>query len=247
MISFSGVSQIIDGIHLIHITMDEREKMIEQQLAGRDIYDEKIFEAMRAVDREIFVPDKIKDMAYDDTALPIGEGQTISQPYIVAYMAQVLDLKPEDKVLEIGSGSGYNAAVLSRLVSHVFSVEIVEPLAEMARKNLDIAGIPNVSIRTGNGFEGWFEKSPYDKIILTAATDLIPETLKAQLKVKGKILAPVNENYQKLVLIEKEGEDNFREHPLIPVRFVPMTGGTSEPNRWKKGNPGKDWSMDEPV
>jgi protein-L-isoaspartate(D-aspartate) O-methyltransferase len=227
--------------------MDEREKMIEQQLAGRDIYDEKIFEAMRAVDREIFVPDKLKDMAYDDTALPIGEGQTISQPYIVAYMAQVLDLKPDDKVLEIGSGSGYNAAVLSRLVSHVFSVEIVEPLANMARKNLEIAGIPNVSVHTGNGFEGWFEKSPFDKIILTAATHRIPDALKAQLKAGGKILAPVNESYQKLVLIEKEGEDSFREHPLIPVRFVPMTGEIGEPNRWKKGNPGKDWSTDEPV
>jgi protein-L-isoaspartate(D-aspartate) O-methyltransferase len=227
--------------------MDEKEKMIEQQLAGRDIYDEKVFEAMRAVDREIFVPDEIKDMAYDDTALPIGEGQTISQPYIVAYMAQVLDLKPDDKVLEIGSGSGYNAAVLSRLASNVFTVEIVEPLAELAQRNLEIAGIPNVSVRNGNGFEGWFEKSPYDKIILTAATKQIPDTLKSQLKIGGKLLAPVSESYQKLVLIEKEGEDKFREHPLIPVRFVPMTGEISEPNRWKKGNPGKDWSMDEPV
>jgi protein-L-isoaspartate(D-aspartate) O-methyltransferase len=226
--------------------MDEKERMIEQQLAGRDIYDEKVFEAMRAVDREIFVPDEIKDMAYDDTALPIGEGQTISQPYIVAYMAQVLDLKPDDKVLEIGSGSGYNAAVLSRMVSKVYSIEIVEQLAAMARKNLEIAGIPNVSVRKGNGFEGWPEKSPYDKIILTASTHRIPDALKSQLKSGGKILAPVNESYQKLVLIEKEGKDNFREHPLIPVRFVPMTGDISETNRWKKGNPGKDWSMDEP-
>jgi len=204
--------------------MNDKERMIQNQLQDQDIYDERVLDAMRAVDREIFVPNEIKDMAYDDTALPIGRDQTISQPYIVAYMAQALDLDPDDKVLEVGSGCGYNAAVLSRLVSHVYSVEIIEWLAELAEKNLAKADIPNVSIHFSDGYQGWQEKSPFNKIMLTAATPAIPEPLKKQLYTGGKILAPVTDTFQKLILLEKKEDENFVEHDLIDVRFVPMTG-----------------------
>ncbi len=204
--------------------MDPRDKMIEQQLKGRDIYDGKVLRAMREVDRALFVPEEMQESAYDDTPLPIGRGQTISQPYIVAYMAQAMDLKPEDNVLEIGSGCGYNAAVLSRMVSHVFSIEIIEWLADLARKNLIKAGITNVSLLHGNGYKGWPEKSPFDKIMLTAAAPYVPNALKDQLKVGGKLLIPLGNGFQKLILFEKEGEEEYTEHHLIPVRFVPLTG-----------------------
>ena len=198
--------------------------MIEQQLKGRDIYDGKVLRAMRAVDRALFVPKEMQDSAYDDTPLPIGRGQTISQPYIVAYMAQAMDLKPEDKVLEIGSGCGYNAAVLSQMASHVYSIEIIEWLTDLARKNLIKAGITNVSLLHGDGYKGWPEKSPFDKIMLTAAAPYVPKALKDQLNVGGKILIPLGNGFQKLILFEKEGEEDYTEHDLIPVRFVPLTG-----------------------
>jgi len=204
--------------------MHPRDKMIEQQLKGRDIYDGKVLRAMRAVDRALFVPKEMQDSAYDDTPLPIGRGQTISQPYIVAYMAQAMDLKPEDKVLEIGSGCGYNAAVLSQMASHVYSIEIIEWLTDLARKNLIKAGITNVSLLHGDGYKGWPEKSPFDKIMLTAAAPYVPKALKDQLNVGGKILIPLGNGFQKLILFEKEGEEDYTEHDLIPVRFVPLTG-----------------------
>jgi len=198
--------------------------MIEQQLKGRDIYDGKVLRAMREVNRALFVPEEMQESAYDDIPLPIGRGQTISQPYIVAYMAQAMDLKPEDKVLEIGSGCGYNAAVLSQMVSHVYSIEIIEWLADLARKNLIKAGITNVSLLHGDGYKGWPEKSPFDKIMLTAAAPYVPKALKDQLKVGGKILIPLGNGFQKLILYEKEGEEEYTAHDLIPVRFVPLTG-----------------------
>jgi len=204
--------------------MDEKERMIQEQLLDRDIYAGTVIRAMREVDRSLFVPDDLKDRAWDDNPLPIGRGQTISQPYIVAYMAQEMDLKPDDVVLEVGSGCGYNAAVLSKMVSHVYSVEIVEWLAKLARKNLMKAGIINVNVRYGNGYEGWFDHGPYDKIMLTAAAPVIPRPLKEQLKLGGMMLAPVGSGLQKLMRIEKKAEDEFVEHDLIPVRFVPMTG-----------------------
>ena len=206
--------------------MDDKEKMIEYDLEGRDIHDERVLNAMREIKRELFVPDDMKEMAYEDSPLPIGRGQTISQPYIVAYMSQELGLQPEDKVLEIGSGCGYNAAVMSQMVSHVYSVEIIEWLADLGRKNLAAAGITNVSLRFGDGYKGWPEEAPFDKIMLTAATRAIPEPLKQQLKTGGKILAPISNSYQKLILMEKISDNEFKEHELIPVRFVPMTGKT---------------------
>ena len=199
--------------------------MIQEHLKGRDITNERVLDAMENVDRALFVPRGLKYAAYDDTPLPIGRQQTISQPYIVAYMAQILEPGPDDKVLEVGTGCGYNAAILSRLCSHVYSVEIIEWLAQLARKNLDEAAIENVSVKFGDGYRGWPENAPYDRIMLTAATPFIPEPLKKQLAVGGKILAPVSNTFQKLVLLEKTGEDTFKENDLIYVRFVPMTGG----------------------
>ena len=204
--------------------MDEKERMIEHQLKGRDITDEKVLEAMRKVDRKTFVPEDMKRHAYEDTPLPIGKDQTISQPYIVAYMAQALEIKENEKVLEVGSGCGYNAAVLAQLASHVCSVEIIEWLADLAKKNLEAEGTKNVSVRFGDGYKGWPEHAPFDKIILTAATPEISKPLKEQLNVGGKILGPVSNAYQKLILLEKTGDDKFTEHDMLHVRFVPMTG-----------------------
>lgn len=198
--------------------------MINRQLHGRDISDPAVIQAMKEINREKFVPQDLKPHAYDDGALPIGRGQTISQPYIVAYMAQLVDLEQSNVVLEVGTGCGYNAAVLSRIVSHVYSIEIIQWLADLAKENLKNAGIENVSSRFGDGYKGWPEKAPFDRIMLTAATPKIPEPLKEQLKVGGKILAPISNAFQKLVLLEKNSNDTFVEEKLIPVRFVPMTG-----------------------
>lgn len=208
--------------------MDPKNRMIEQHLKGRDIYDGKVLRAMQEVDRAVFVPEDMQEEAYNDSPLPIGRGQTISQPYIVAYMAQALNLRPEDKVLEIGSGCGYNAAILSRLVSQVYSIEIIEWLAELAHKNLIKAGITNVTLRHSDGYRGWEEEAPFDKIMLTAAAPHVPKALKQQLKTGGKLLIPLGSGFQKLTLIEKKGSDEFVEQDLIPVRFVPMTGDQTE-------------------
>lgn len=197
--------------------------MIEVQLKGRDIDDENVLAAMRSVDRELFVPDEMKQHAYDDTALPIGKNQTISQPYIVAYMAQVLGFERGDKVLEVGSGCGYNAAVISQMVQEVYSVEIIEWLADLAQENLAKTGIKNVFVKYDNGYHGWPERAPFDKIILTAAAPSIPDALKEQLKPGGRLLAPVADTYQKLMLLVKTGADTFATEELIQVRFVPMT------------------------
>ncbi len=204
--------------------MNTKEKMIEQHLMGRDITDERVLSAMQKVERKVFVPNGLKYRAYEDSPLPIGHGQTISQPYIVAYMAQILEPQPHEKVLEVGSGCGYNAAVLANLSAHVYSVEVIEWLADLAKMNLRDAGIENVSVKYGDGYHGWQENAPFDKIMLTAATPQIPEMLKEQLKIGGKILAPVSNSYQKLILLEKMGTNEFKEHNLIYVRFVPMTG-----------------------
>lgn len=204
--------------------MSTKKDMIEHQLKNRDIEDEAVLNAMQEVDRKLFVPEDMKDKAYEDSPLPIGKSQTISQPYIVAYMAQALDLKEDDKILEVGTGCGYNAAVLSRLVNKVYSVEIIEWLADLAKENLEKTDYKNIETRHSDGYEGWPEKGPFDAIQLTAAPPKIPETLKKQLKIGGKLLAPVGTSSQKLVLIERLEEDKFKEEDLLMVRFVPMTG-----------------------
>ncbi|MFD2515213.1 protein-L-isoaspartate(D-aspartate) O-methyltransferase [Pontibacter locisalis] len=204
--------------------MTTKEEMIERQLKGRGIHDPKVINAMWEVDRSIFVPDDILEHTYEDRALPIGKEQTISQPYIVAYMAQALDLSPNDVVLEIGTGCGYNAAVLSRIVSHVYSIEVIEWLANLAKQNLREVGYRNITIRHGDGYKGWPEEAPFDAIVLTAAPPAIPEPLKLQLKIGGRLLAPVGTGIQQLVLLERTGKDFFEDTPLLPVQFVPMTG-----------------------
>lgn len=204
--------------------MVSKEEMIKEQLEGRDITDDDVLDAMRQVDRAIFVPEDMKHMAYEDKPLPIGKGQTISQPYIVAYMAQALELEKDDKVLEIGTGCGYNAAVMAQMVDEVYSIEIVEWLGEQAKKNLMEAGIENVRSKVDDGYKGWPEHAPFDKVILTAAAPDIPQPLKDQMAIGGKLLAPVGRDHQILIMLEKLAEDNFKKKKFLPVRFVPMTG-----------------------
>lgn len=209
--------------------MTTQEQMIEQQLKGRDIKDTAVLNAMQEVDRRLFVPDDIREFAYEDEPLPIGKGQTISQPYIVAFMAQNLELNKDDVVLEIGSGCGYNAAVISRVAEKVYTVEIVEWLANLAKNNLHKAGIHNVEAIYGDGYEGWPEKAPFDKIMLTASTPEIPEPLKQQLKIDGLLIAPVSDSFENLVVMRKKDEDDYCMKDLLPVRFVPMTGQVQKP------------------
>lgn len=199
-------------------------EMIESQLKGRGITDKRVLQAMMKVDRSLFVPPNMIDQAYKDGPLPIGEGQTISQPYIVAYMAQILALKEGDKILEVGAGCGYNAAVCGQIASHVYSVEIISWLADFAKSNLLKADVNNVSVKHGDGYEGWQEHAPYDAIILTAAPIEIPTPLKQQLKIGGKLLAPVGKHIQKLFLLKRTGEMEFEKEELLGVQFVPMTG-----------------------
>ena len=201
-----------------------KDEMIENQLKRRGIEDPEVLQAMREVDRELFIPEDMRHKAYYDGPLPIGKGQTISQPFIVAYMAQELNLNPDDIVLEIGTGCGYNAAVMSKLVNHVYSIEVIDWLAEYAKENLKAAGIENISTRLRDGYKGWPEKGPFDAIALTAAPPSIPEPLKQQLKNGGRLLAPVGVKRQSLKLLERTGQDTFKEKELLLVSFVPMTG-----------------------
>ena len=204
--------------------MTTKQEMIERQLKGRGISDPDVLTAMEEVDRRLFVPEDMQHKAWEDRPLPIGKNQTISQPYIVAYMAEQLQLQKDEKVLEVGTGCGYNAAVISRLVDHVYSIEIIEWLSILAKENLAKTGYDNITTKHGDGYSGWKEFSPFDAIFLTAAPLSIPKPLKDQLKVGGRLLAPVGRMNQKLVMLYKTGEDEFDEKTLLPVRFVPMTG-----------------------
>ncbi len=200
-----------------------RLSMVEDQIARRGIQDENVLRAMRNVPRHEFVPDHLKKYAYADEPLPIGEDQTISQPYIVAYMTERLHLGPEDNVLEIGTGSGYQAAVLAEIIDTVYTIEIVDVLARKAQKTLERLGYENVSVKVGDGYKGWPEHAPFDAIIITAAPTKIPAPLKEQLKVGGRMILPLGDYSQELVLIEKN-KKGYEQKKLLPVRFVPMTG-----------------------
>ncbi|WP_353683531.1 protein-L-isoaspartate(D-aspartate) O-methyltransferase [Thermodesulfovibrio sp. 3907-1M] len=201
-----------------------REWMVETQIIERGIRDKRVIEVMKKIPRHLFIPEDIIDSAYDDRALPIGHGQTISQPYIVALMTELLELKGEEKVLEIGTGSGYQAAILAELAKEVHTVERVEPLAIAAKKRFENLGIKNIKVYIRDGTEGIPEEAPFDRIIITAATPDIPEPLIAQLKEYGIIVAPVGERYSQYMLkaIKKDGE--IERHYLIPVAFVPLIG-----------------------
>jgi protein-L-isoaspartate(D-aspartate) O-methyltransferase len=200
-----------------------RERMVREQLQNRDVKDRAVLEAMRKVPRHRFVPANLAESAYEDNPLPLILGQTISQPYIVAYMTQALQLRGTERVLEIGTGSGYQAAVLAELVPEVYTIEILPELAEQARTTLETLGYKNVRIRIGDGYMGWPENAPFDRIIVTAAPDHVPQPLIDQLKPGGKMIIPVGRMEQDLVLIEKS-EQGVSRRSTIPVRFVPMTG-----------------------
>ena len=201
----------------------ERERMVEQQLRGRDIRSTAVLDAMRRVARHRFVPAEEQSGAYTDYPLPIGFGQTISQPYIVAFMTEALDVSREHKVLEIGTGSGYQAAVLAELAKDVFTIEVIEALATRSRALLEELGYRNVHVRAGNGYLGWPEEAPFDRIIVTAAPDEIPPALIQQLKIDGVIAIPVGVGEQTLQVLRRTptGLDVIK---TLPVRFVPMTG-----------------------
>ncbi|MGP0565358.1 MULTISPECIES: protein-L-isoaspartate(D-aspartate) O-methyltransferase [unclassified Nitrospina] len=202
----------------------ERRRMVSEDLRGRDITDPRVLEAMGRVPRHQFVPASRQPFAYSDFPLPIGHRQTISQPYVVALMTQALELKPGDRVLEIGTGSGYQAAVLSGLASEVYTIEIVEPLAREARDRLRKLGYNNVHTRHGDGYKGWPEHAPFDAIMITAAAPKVPEPLLDQLKVGGRMVLPVEaEVAQKLLLIRKDA-GGISQEVITGVRFVPMTG-----------------------
>jgi protein-L-isoaspartate(D-aspartate) O-methyltransferase len=200
-----------------------RQTMVEQQLRARGINDARVLDAMARVPRHLFVPEAARGEAYEDHPLPIGHGQTISQPYIVAFMTEALRVEPSHRVLEIGTGSGYQAAVLAEVAGHVYTIEIIEELAERARKTLAGAGYRNVTVRAGNGYLGWPEHAPYDRIMVTAAPDEIPPALVEQLKVDGLMAIPVGSVLQELRVLRKT-PSGLETIATLPVRFVPMTG-----------------------
>jgi protein-L-isoaspartate(D-aspartate) O-methyltransferase len=204
-----------------------RKRMVEEQIAARGIHDPRVLSALREVPRHEFVPAQLRPFAYEDHPLPIGHEQTISQPFIVAAMTELAELEPGDKVLEIGTGSGYQAAVLAALVRSVYSIEIVEPLAQRARQTLRRLGIDNVEVRAGDGFQGWPEQAPFDAILVTAAPPEVPAPLKAQLALGAKLVIPVGIDQQDLRVLTRTAR-GFEERTVLAVRFVPMTGRAQE-------------------
>jgi protein-L-isoaspartate(D-aspartate) O-methyltransferase len=200
-----------------------RERMVETQIKARGVKDPRVLAAILKVERHLFVPKDLHPNAYSDQPLPIGEGQTISQPYIVALMTELLDLKGDDKVLEVGTGSGYQAAILAELAKEVYSIEIIEKLATSAERLLLDLGYKNIKVKAGDGYLGWPEAAPFDAIIVTCAPDHIPRPLMDQLKEGGRMVIPVGELAQELKKIVKRG-GKLETTDVIPVIFVPMTG-----------------------
>ena len=201
----------------------ERSRMVAEQIRAREVRDPRVLTAMERVPRHLFMPESVRSEAYGDHPVSIGYGQTISQPYIVGFMSEALEVQPEHKVLEIGTGSGYQAAILGELAREVYTIEIVDPLAESARATLEKLGYKNVHVRAGNGYAGWPEEAPFDRIIVTAAPDEVPPALVQQLKVGGLMAIPVGTFDQELRIMKRtaDGMDTLK---TLPVRFVPMTG-----------------------
>jgi protein-L-isoaspartate(D-aspartate) O-methyltransferase len=200
-----------------------RERMVAEQIEARGVNDPAVLAAMRRVPRERFVPEPMRAMAYEDRPLPVGEGQTISQPYIVGLMTELAAVRPGARVLEVGTGSGYQAAVLAELGAEVYTIEIVDPLARTAARTLAAQGYTAVHVRTGDGYEGWPEAAPFDAVIVTAAPPQVPEPLRQQLKEGGRLVVPVGEGAQELKVITRT-DTGFSDRTILPVRFVPMTG-----------------------
>ncbi len=206
-----------------------RERFVHEEIEGRGIRDPRVLAAMRKVPRHLFEPPDQQKYAYEDSPLFIGYGQTITEPYLVAFMTEALELKPHDRVLEIGTGSGYQAAVLSELVEEVYTIEIVEPLAKTAEERLRRLGYSNVHVRAGDGYLGWPEAAPFDAIILTAAPpERVPPPLIEQLREGGRLIAPVGGSEQDLTRLHRTAK-GVTEEVLLPVRFVPMTGEAEKP------------------
>lgn len=199
----------------------ERERMVKTQLVGRGIKDKRVLEAMRKVARHLFIPENMRSYAYNDEPLPIGEGQTISQPYIVAYMTEALQLNGSERVLEIGTGSGYQTAILNEIVKEVFTLELIGSLSVKAQEVLKELKYVNIFFKIGDGTLGWKEHAPYDAIMVTAAPAGVPKALKEQLKMYGKMIIPVGATFQELVLVIRE-KKKFKIKKLLPVRFVPL-------------------------
>ena len=199
----------------------EAEQMVEDQIVARGIQDEYVIHAMKNTPRHLFIPEDLLEYAYHDHPLPIGYGQTISQPYIVALMTELLNLRSSGTVLEIGTGSGYQAAILAQLTDTCYSIEVVRELAESSAKKLKSLGYGNVLVKWGDGYKGWPEYAPFDAIIVTAAPENIPENLISQLKSGGRMIVPVGKFYQDLLLITKT-KKGYQKDNIIPVRFVPM-------------------------
>lgn len=202
----------------------QRRQMVESQIKARGIADSLVLQALLKVERHRFVPSDYQFRAYEDRPLPIGWEQTISQPYIVAFMTEQLQLKGREKVLEIGTGSGYQAAILAEIASQVFTIEIVEKLAHESQQRLQELGYTNIAVRAGDGYQGWPEAAPFDAIIVTAAPDHVPQPLIDQLKTGGRMIIPVGGKNQDLILISKISEEKITRQHVLPVRFVPMTG-----------------------
>ena len=211
-----------------------RERMVKRQIAGRGVRSERVLKAMRKVPRERFLPRGQGVFAYDDSPLPIGDGQTISQPYIVAYMAECLALEGGEKVLEIGTGSGYAAAVLAEIAAEVYTIERIEGLATMARTVLDGLGYTNVHVQCGDGTLGWPEEAPYDGIVVSAGGPDVPDTLKHQLKTGGRLVIPIGRSkaYQELIRVTRIAENDFKTEDLLSVRFVPLVGEEGWPREY---------------
>ena len=218
----------------------ERERMVKIQIIGRGIKDERVIEAMFKVPRHLFVPDEMKAHSYADTPLPIGEGQTISQPYIVALMTELLRIGPQSKVLEIGTGSGYQTAILAEIAREVYTIEIIEPLHKRAVETLKSLGYTNIHAKCGDGYFGWEEHAPYDGIMVTAAPKKIPETLIKQLRVGGRLVIPVGEFYQDLIVVTKTERGTIQES-VTGVRFVPMTGEAEREPEGMKRESRRSW------
>lgn len=201
-----------------------RYRMVAEQIQARGVKDERVLEVMRSIPRHEFVPDRWKEEAYSDNPLPIGEEQTISQPYIVALMTELLKLRGQEKVLEIGTGSGYQTAILSKLVQQVYTIEILPNLAEAVNERFHQSGYTNISGRCGDGYEGWSEEAPFDAIIVTAASMHVPQPLVDQLSRGGRMVIPVGERHQELLFLCKAEDGTVERQIIAPVLFVPMIG-----------------------
>ena len=208
-----------------------RLKMVRDQILARGVTDPLVLDAMRKVRRHLFVPERLRHLAYIDDPLPIGHEQTISQPYIVALMTEAARVRKESKVLEIGTGSGYGAAVLAEIAAEVYTIEIVPKLARTAADGLERLGYANVRVRCGDGYKGWAENAPFDAIIVTCAPDHVPEPLVEQLKLGGKLVIPVGAAGRQSLKVITKGPEGAVEEDILPVRFVPMTGEAEQKSR----------------